>query len=145
MPAEAGIQDANKLNEIGHWIPACAGMTPFPLIATQPPRGEGREGVFSLCCGSAGLCLSGFICVQRKNFEELSRDHPKKVLERVGDVLPATGLRFLSVTLFQRLDNGQMFPSPFFHGPGLGGLFPQVPERIPADFVLELQVLENGQ
>jgi hypothetical protein len=29
MPAEAGIQDSNKLNKIEHWIPAFAGMTPL--------------------------------------------------------------------------------------------------------------------
>jgi len=45
MPAEAGIQDSKKLNEIENWIPAFAGMTPFPLIATQPPMGEGGVGV----------------------------------------------------------------------------------------------------
>jgi hypothetical protein len=44
MPAEAGIQDSNKLNKIEHWIPAFAGMTPFPLVATQPPEGEGWWG-----------------------------------------------------------------------------------------------------
>jgi hypothetical protein len=36
MPAEAGIQDSNKLNKAEHWIPAFGGMTPFPFFATHP-------------------------------------------------------------------------------------------------------------
>ena len=44
MPAEAGIQDSNKLYKIKTWIPAFAGMTPFPLIAAQSLKEEGKNG-----------------------------------------------------------------------------------------------------
>jgi len=47
MPAEADIQDSNKLKKIEPWIPAFAGMTPFPLVATQPP-GEGDLEIVSM-------------------------------------------------------------------------------------------------
>jgi hypothetical protein len=40
MPAQAGIQDFEKLNKIKNWIPAFAGMTPlFPNCDTVSQRG----------------------------------------------------------------------------------------------------------
>jgi hypothetical protein len=44
MPAEAGIQAEQNNNNFKTWIPASAGMTPFPPIVTQS-RGMVRVGV----------------------------------------------------------------------------------------------------
>jgi len=55
MPAEAGIQAVGDNNNFKDLDSRFRGNdTTFP-IATQPPRGEGREGVIPFGCGSAAL------------------------------------------------------------------------------------------